>query len=76
LIPTLGGRSRQISEFEVSLVYRVTSRTSRATQRNPISKNNNNNKNKNKKDLFIYLFYVLSTPLLSSDTPEEGTRPH
>jgi hypothetical protein len=34
----LGGRSRQISEFEASLVYRVSSRTARATQRNPVSK--------------------------------------
>jgi hypothetical protein len=43
----LGGRGRQISEFETSLVYRVSSRTARATQRNPVSKkNNNNNKNK------------------------------
>jgi hypothetical protein len=33
----LGGRGRQISEFEASLVYRVISRTSRATQRNPVS---------------------------------------
>jgi hypothetical protein len=33
----LGGRGRQISEFEASLVYRVSSRTARATQRNPIS---------------------------------------
>jgi hypothetical protein len=32
----LGGRGRQISEFEASLVYRVSSRTARATQRNPI----------------------------------------
>ena len=31
------GRDRQISEFEVSLVYRVSSRISRATQRNPVS---------------------------------------
>jgi hypothetical protein len=31
----LGGRDRQISEFEASLVYRVSSRTARATQRNP-----------------------------------------
>ena len=29
-----GGRGRQISEFEASLVYRVSSRTARATQRN------------------------------------------
>jgi hypothetical protein len=34
----LGGRGRQISEFEASLVYRVSSRTSRTTQRNPVSK--------------------------------------
>jgi hypothetical protein len=33
-----GGRGRQISEFEVSLVYRVSSRTAKATQRNPVSK--------------------------------------
>jgi hypothetical protein len=40
----LGGRGRQISEFEASLVYKVSSRTARATQRNPASNNNNNNK--------------------------------
>jgi hypothetical protein len=54
----LGGRGRQISEFEASLVYRVSSRTAKATQRNPVSKNKTNkkqnktkqkNKNKNKK---------------------------
>jgi hypothetical protein len=28
-----------ISEFEASLVYRVSSRTARAIQRNPVSKN-------------------------------------
>jgi hypothetical protein len=52
----LGGRGRQISEFEVSLVYRVSSRIARATQRNLVSKNQkkkkkpkekiNNNNNK------------------------------
>jgi hypothetical protein len=35
----LGGRGRRVSEFEDSLVYRVSSRTARATQRNPVSKN-------------------------------------
>ena len=35
----MGGRGRQISEFEASLVYRVSSRTARATQRNPVSEN-------------------------------------
>jgi hypothetical protein len=42
----LGGRGRQISEFEVSLVYRVSSRTARALQRNPVLKKQ---KTKNKK---------------------------
>jgi hypothetical protein len=35
LIPAL--RGRQISEFEASLVYKVSSRTARAIQRNPVS---------------------------------------
>jgi hypothetical protein len=43
----LGGRGRWISEFEASLVYRVSSRTARAIQRNPVSKNKNNNNNNN-----------------------------
>jgi hypothetical protein len=34
----LGGRGRQISEFEASLVYRVSFRTARTIQRNPVSK--------------------------------------
>jgi hypothetical protein len=34
----LEGRVRRISEFEVSLVYKVSSRTARAIQRNPVSK--------------------------------------
>jgi hypothetical protein len=46
----LGGRGRWISEFEASLVYRVSSRTARATQRNPVLKNQNTKqKTKNKK---------------------------
>jgi hypothetical protein len=36
----LGGRGRWISEFEASLVFRVSSRTARATQRNPVLKKN------------------------------------
>jgi hypothetical protein len=39
----LGGRDRQISEFEASLVYKVSSRTARAIQRNPVSKNKTRN---------------------------------
>jgi hypothetical protein len=35
---TWGGRGKWISEFEASLVYKVSSRTAKATQRNPVSK--------------------------------------
>jgi hypothetical protein len=42
----LGGKGRWISEFEASLVYRVSSRTARAIQRNPVSKNENKQTNK------------------------------
>ena len=48
----MGGRGRWISEFKARLVYKVSSRTARATQRNPVSKNKNKrpktNKTKNK----------------------------
>jgi hypothetical protein len=44
----LGGRGRRISEFEASLVYRVSSRTARAIPRNSVWKNKTN-KTKNKK---------------------------
>jgi hypothetical protein len=46
-------RGRWISEFEASLVYRVSSRTARATQRNPVSKNKNQNKKIEKGMLWI-----------------------
>ena len=35
---TQEGRGRQISEFKANLVYKVSFRTARATQRNPVSK--------------------------------------
>ena len=44
----LGGRGRQISEFEASLTYRVSSRIARATQRNPVSNKQTNKKTKTK----------------------------
>jgi hypothetical protein len=37
----LGGRGRWISEFESNLIYKVSSRTARAIQRNPVSKKKN-----------------------------------
>jgi hypothetical protein len=45
----LGGRDRWISEFEASLFFRVSSRTARVIQRNPVSKNKQTNKQTNKK---------------------------
>jgi hypothetical protein len=48
---TWRGRGRRISEFKASLVYKVSSRTARAIQRNPVSKNKNKNKNKNPKPM-------------------------
>jgi hypothetical protein len=44
----LGGRGRWISEFKASLVYKVSSRTARTTQRNPVSKNKNKKQKSNK----------------------------
>jgi hypothetical protein len=38
LIPSLERQRQAISEFEASLVYRVSSRTAKAIQRNPVSR--------------------------------------
>jgi hypothetical protein len=46
----LGGGGRLISEFEVSLVYSVSSRAARDTQRNSVSKTKNT-QNKTQKNL-------------------------
>jgi hypothetical protein len=46
--PLMPGRSRRISEFEASLVYRGSSRIARATQRNPVSKNQKERKKERK----------------------------
>jgi hypothetical protein len=39
-------KGRQISEFEASLVYKVSSRTARGIQRNPVSKKQKTKKQK------------------------------
>jgi hypothetical protein len=44
----LEGRGRQITEFETSLVYRVSSRSAKATQRNPVSGNKTKQTSKQK----------------------------
>jgi hypothetical protein len=58
----LGGRGRRISEFKASLVYKVSSRTARATQRNPVSKNQKKKKKKKKKKKMFseILSYILN----------------
>jgi hypothetical protein len=45
----LGDRDRQFSEFEASLVYKVSSRTARDIQRNPVSKNKKKRKKRKEK---------------------------
>jgi hypothetical protein len=49
LIPTLGGRGRRISEFEASLVYRVSSRTAGGLHRETLSPKTKPTKQTNKK---------------------------
>jgi hypothetical protein len=57
----LGGRGRWISEFEASLVYRVSSRTARTAQRNPVLKNQKEKEEKKKNFLFSELFTLFRT---------------
>jgi hypothetical protein len=52
----LGERGRQISELGASLVYRVSSRTARATQRNPVSKKKKYKSTNRKKKKQRYCF--------------------
>jgi hypothetical protein len=51
----LGGRGRWISEFKASLVYRVSSRTARATQRNPVSEKTKQQQQKKNLKLKVYV---------------------
>jgi hypothetical protein len=57
LIPALG-RQRQVElcEFKDSLVYRASSRTAKATQRNPVSNKQTNKKPNQKREFFYGLF--------------------
>jgi hypothetical protein len=54
----LGGKGRQISEFKASLVYRVGSRTARATQRNPVSKTTTKQTNRQTRIVLTKLIYL------------------
>jgi hypothetical protein len=70
-----GGRSRWISEFEASLVYKVSSRTARMIQRNPVLKNKQTNKqtnthtNKQTKELISILLGEISFPIFKGPIP-------
>jgi hypothetical protein len=58
----LGGRDRQISEFEASLVYIVSSRTIKATQRNHGSENQKRKKKEKRK----YVSFIQQSILYNS----------
>jgi hypothetical protein len=47
------GRGRRVSEFEASLIYKVSSRTARAIQRNPVSKKQKNKKKQKQKKISV-----------------------
>jgi hypothetical protein len=64
----LGGRGRQISEFKASLIYRVSSRTARATQRNPVSEKTNKQTNKQQN---VYVFFACLIALSDSFLKEK-----
>jgi hypothetical protein len=64
----LGGRGRQISEFEASLVYRVSSRTVRARQRNPFSKKQNQNETKQQQQQKKTFPHKIVCPLNTNST--------
>jgi hypothetical protein len=50
LIPALGRQRQADFEFEANLVYRVSSRTARATQRKPVLKNQKKKKKKKEEE--------------------------
>jgi hypothetical protein len=62
----LGGRGRWISEFEVSLVYKVSSRTARTVQRHSVSKKNKQNK-KNLPKINTHVHACTAAGLVSTD---------
>jgi uncharacterized protein YaiL (DUF2058 family) len=82
----LGGRGRWISEFKAILVYRVSSRTARDTQRNPASKNKTNQiktkqnkkqkQNKNKKTKSNALRSIVNQVIESTGSNHSQTHVH
>jgi hypothetical protein len=68
----LGGRGRWISEFEASLFYRMSSKTARAIQRNPVSKKNKKQKLHSEaldlEDQITLLIFLETIPFTSKDS--------
>jgi hypothetical protein len=60
----MGGKGRQISEFKARLVYRVSSRTARAIQRNPVlqTKTTTTTQQKSLVKLFLRDVQIVFTP--------------
>jgi hypothetical protein len=57
----LGCRGRQISEFKASLVYKVSSRTARAIQRNPAKRERESERERERESMRTKLFAILNT---------------
>jgi hypothetical protein len=77
----LGGRSRWISEFEASLVYKVSSRTARATQRNPVwgkqtNKQTNKQQQQQQQKQGMNPFMLVKNVLCYGAQEEENVRLH
>jgi hypothetical protein len=67
----LGGRGRRISEFKASLVYKVSSRTARAIQKNPVSKNKKTEQKKKLSHENVLIKRGLRLSQRRSRTPQE-----
>jgi hypothetical protein len=68
----LGGRDRQISEFEANIVYKVSSRTAKAAQRNPVSKNNNKQQQQQQTKTEMAHVFQLLQPTLAASFLQQG----
>jgi hypothetical protein len=66
LIPALGDRGRRISEFEASLVYRVSPGQPGLYRETLSRKTKQNKKQTNKKRNHIYMFIVMFTSIIKA----------
>jgi hypothetical protein len=69
----LGGKGRRISEFEASLVYRVSSRTARDIQRNSVSEKKRKRKKKKKERACVLKECLTSVPSIHTVTQASRT---